>query len=152
MTTLSTNINSYGNSAPFTIDASSIYTVTAGCPCNNNNSNAQYAGPPVGVVSKIPFDGSAPTNLAEVDGSIGGIAVDAADVYWSTDTTVWKAPLAGGAATTIAGNLTNGRAAYQCNGCGGGQSQLSTSLALGPSSLYVAVDAANESSILEVAK
>jgi hypothetical protein len=85
-------------------------------------------------------------------GATGGIAVDATHVYWSTDTAAWKAPIAGGTPTPVAGNLGNGVAAYQCNNCGGGGSMpQGGSIALAPSALYVFAGG-TEQAILKVAK
>ncbi len=151
-TTLAADVNSYGNNVPFVADASNIYAIGAGCPCNDNNSNSSYSGPPQGSVTKIPLDGSASTILATFPGVAGGVAADVMGIYWSTDTSAWKVPMGGGAVTMLAGNLTNGTAAYQCNGCGGGGFPLATVIALGPSALYVGVEAATEAAILKVAR
>jgi hypothetical protein len=146
------DVSSLGFASVFDVDDANIYMINGGCPCNNNGSGNNSNVPllPTGTITKVPLSGAAPTTLATFEGLAGGIAVDAANVYWSTDTMAWKVPLAGGVATPIAGNLTNGAAAYQCIGCGGFPS--STTIAVGATSLYVAVEAVSESALLGVAK
>jgi hypothetical protein len=149
MTTLPINVNSYGNRSPFVADDASAYVIGSGCPCNND-SNGSYQGPPQGVLAKVPLHGGSSVQLATFSGLVGDIAMDGADVYWSTDASAWKIPLAGGRAKVVAGNLTSGIAAYQCNGCGGAPSQPSA-LAVGSSGLYIAVPSPS-SALLEVSK
>ena len=145
------NGGNFGGLGPLAADESSVYTISSGCPCNNDGDRPPYNGPPPGAVTRIPFDGSAPQRLATFWGSMGGIDVDSTHVYWSTDTTAWKVPLAGGTPVAVAGNLSNGVAAYQCmSGCGGGSSQSGpTSIAVASSALYVAATG-TEQSILRV--
>jgi hypothetical protein len=152
MSTLSSNGGPYGGGiGPLAADESSVYTISSGCPCNNDNQ--PYNGPPPGVVTRIPLDGSAPQTLARFWGTSGGIDVDSTHVYWSTDTAAWKVPLAGGTPTPVAGNLSHGVAAYQCmGGCNGGSSQSGpTSLAIASSAVYVAATG-TEQAILKVAR
>jgi len=153
MSTLSSNGGPFGGGiGPLAADESSVYTISSGCPCNNDD-NRPYNGPPPGAVTRIPFDGSAPQRLATFWGSTGGIDINSTHVYWSTDTTAWKVPLAGGTPVAVAGNLSNGVAAYQCmSGCNGGSSQSGpTSIAVASSALYVAATG-TEQSILKVAR
>jgi hypothetical protein len=154
MRTLSLDLNTYGYAVPFAVDETDLYAVAAGCACNNNQNNGnQTSGGvlPAGNVVKIPLGGGPSTVLAAFSGQVGGIGVDATAVYWSTDTSVWKVPRAGGAASPIAGNLMNSTAPFKCVTCGGGQPS-STAIAVGASSLFVAVTSPNENAVLEVAK
>jgi hypothetical protein len=147
--TLPFNVNSYGYRTPFVADDTNAYMVASGCPCNND-SNGQYRGPPQGVLTKIPLHGGPSVQLATFSGRVGDIAMDATNVYWSTDASAWKIPLAGGAAHPIAGNLTGGTPAFQCNGCSGGGDQ-PTALAVGSTGLYIAVPSPS-AALLEVSK
>jgi hypothetical protein len=151
MTTRPIDLNTFGRVAPFVADDTNIYAVAGGCPCNDNG-NMSYQGPPPGVVAKVPIQGGPSITLATISGDVSDVAIDATNVYWSTDTTAWKIPIAGGTATTVAGNLTNGAAAYQCNGCGSSSQNQSTTLAVGSSELYIAVTSATEAALLEVSK
>jgi hypothetical protein len=148
--TLPLPVNGYGSTAPFVADDANIYVVGGGCPCNNNG-NSSTQGPPQGVLARVPLHGGPSAQLAAFSGVVGGVATDGTNVYWSTDTSAWKAPLAGGAATVVAGNLTNGSPGYQCNGCGGGNSVQPTAIAVGSSALYIAIPAPS-SALLEVTK
>jgi hypothetical protein len=154
MTTLPINIVDYGFFS-FAVDDANVYGIAAGCPCGGNNGNNQQNGtlPPTGTVVKAPFDGRPSTVLATVSGQVGGIAVDATHVYWSTDTSAWKVPIAGAAAAPVAGNLSNGQAPFKCTTCGGGgqQNQFSA-IAVSASGLYIAVTGPAENALLEVAK
>jgi hypothetical protein len=138
--------NSYGGGA-FAADADNIYVVGSGCPCGNNSGN----GPPGGGVSKIAIRGGGGEPLAQFSGQAGGIAADATNVYWSTDTTLWKVPKAGGSAIEVAGNLTGGVPGLQCNGCGSGSSSTPISIALDATSVYLA-DHGTVNAVLKVAK
>ena len=133
-------------------DEANVYTLTGGCPCSGDN-NQPYTGRPLGGINKTPLAGGPTTTIFTFSGALGGIAVDSADVYWSTDTTAWKVPLTGGKATALAGNLTGGVAAYQCNGCnsGGSAQTESTAVALGASGLYIGATG-TENELLRVAK
>jgi hypothetical protein len=143
VTSVSTG-NSYFNT--FAADASYAYVVGSGCPCGGNNSG-NYSGPPTGNVTRIALDGSGSTVLADVSGQVGGVAVDASYVYWATDSTLWKVPIAGGVPTPMAGNLTSGQAALVCNGCSSAQTGTSP-VAVGGANVYVAAPGAG--AILEV--
>jgi hypothetical protein len=156
MTTLPIGVNTYWFGWPFVADDANLYAVGGGCVCNNNNNNNNNGSsglPPAGTVVKVPLGGRPSTTLATFSGEAGGIAVDSTHVYWSTDTTAWKVPIAGGVSTPVAGNLANGAVPVLCVSCGGGGSQnLPTAIAVGPSGAYIAVTGSNENAILEVAK
>jgi hypothetical protein len=149
-TALPINVNGYGNRTPFVADDTNAYFIGSGCPCNNNNGNQPYQGPPEGVLTKVPLHGGPAVPLATFSGQAGDIAMDGTNVYWSTDASAWKIPLGGGVAEVIAGNLTGGTPASQCNGCGGGQNQSST-VAVGATGLYIALPSPT-SALLEVSK
>ena len=130
-----------------------LYTVVASCPCNGNNNNNGNGLPPAGQVVKVPLGGGPSTTLARFTGQVGGVDLDATNIYWSTDTAAWSVPRAGGAATPVAGNLAAGSAPYICNNsCGGSGQSATTAIAVGATSLYLAVTAPADNAVLEVAK
>jgi hypothetical protein len=142
-----------GSSGVFTADATNIYFVTSGCPCDNNGPS--YNGPPTGQIVAVPIEGGAGTVLVpQFTGQASSIAVDATNVYWSTDSAVWTVPIAGGPVSSVAGNLTDGTAPYQCNGgCGSsGSGTTPTVIAVDATSVYIADYAANVNAILKVPK
>jgi hypothetical protein len=140
----------------FVADATNIYSVGSFCPCNGNGPS--YDGPPNGQVVMQPIGGGAQTVLARFTGAASSIAVDSDSVYWSTDTAVWKVPIAGGPALPVAGSLTsmsNGAsgAGYQCTGCGGGSpASVTTLIAVDATSIYIADFAPDVDAILKVPK
>jgi hypothetical protein len=145
--------STFGSSSVFTADATNIYLVTSGCPCNNNGPS--YNGPPTGQVVVLPIEGGAQTVLVpQFTGQASSIAVDATNVYWSTDSAVWTVPIAGGPVSSVAGNLTDGTAPYQCNGgCGSsGSGTTPTVIAVDATSVYIADYAASVNAILKVPK
>ena len=147
------NDNTFGPNFPFVVDDTNFYAALAGCPCNNGNgNNNQSTGlPPAGRVIAVPLGGGPSKPLATFSGLAGGIGVDGADVYWSSDTNAWKVPRAGGDVTAVAGNLTNGAQGATCNGsCGSGQGT-PTELAVGGGGLFISVPSP-ENALLEVGK
>ncbi len=143
-----------GGENAFSADDSSIYYLNGGCPCDNNNNNSSsnaYA-----EVAKVPLDGSPASIIATVAGMPGSIAVDAHDVYWTTDVAAWKVPLAGGQVTQIAGNLGAGAPPYMCsNGvCGipGNGPQDQVAITLGATDAFLYDQDVGVSAILQVAK
>jgi hypothetical protein len=145
--------STFGSSGIFTADATNIYFVTSGCPCNNNGPS--YTGPPTGQVVAVPIEGGAGTVLVQqFTGQASSIAVDATNVYWSTDSAVWAVPIAGGPVSSVAGNLTGGTAPSQCSGgCGSsGSGTTPTVIAVDATSVYIADYATNVNAILQVPK
>jgi len=156
-TALPIDFNTFGFGFPFVVDDANLYTVIASCPCNNDNGNSNNNNgsgvPPAGRVVKVPLGGGPSTTLATFNGQVGGIDLDATNVYWSTDTAAWRVPRAGGVATPVAGNLAAGAAPYICNNtCGGSGQSANTAIAVGATSLYIAVTAPTDDALLEVAK
>lgn len=145
------NLNLYGFSG-FTADANNAYVVGSGCgSCNNDSPN--YSGPPFGGVGMLPLDGNGPGSVfARFTGQALSVAVDRDHVYWTTDTALWKAPIAGGDVVQLAGGLGAGVPAYRCDGsCTSGPSSGTTmSIAVDATSVYIAASAAGV--ILKVAK
>jgi len=145
--------SSFGSSSVFTADATNVYFVTSGCPCNDNGPSTD--GPPTGQVVVLPVTGGAATVLVpQYTGQASSIAVDATNVYWSTDSAVWTVPIAGGPVSSVAGNLTGGTPPYQCTGgCGSpGSGTTPTVIAVDAPSVYIADYAANVNAILKVPK
>ena len=133
--------NSQGGSA-FTADAANIYVVGSSCPCNDDGS--PYTGRPTGQVVMVPIGGGPSTTLANFTGQASSIVLDSGNVYWSTDTDVWKVSTAGGPVSSVAGNLASAStvagaaAGYQCTSCGGSSPGLTTLIAVGGASVYIA--------------
>jgi hypothetical protein len=50
----------------------------------------------------VPIGGGSVVTLAPEQDSLGGIAVDEADVYWTNGDSVMRIPVDGGVATTLA--------------------------------------------------
>jgi len=150
MTELPIDINDYGMSL-FVVDDANAYAIAAGCPCNNNG-NPGGGALPKGSVVKVPLDGRPSTPLAAFSGVVGGVAVDSTHVYWSTDTSAWKVPLAGGTSAPVAGNLSNGVAPFRCASCGSPSQTQTSAIAVAASGVYLAVTGTNENAVLEVAK
>jgi hypothetical protein len=137
-----------GGGSAFAVDASNIYLLSGGCPCNGSPSDAIQS---TGLVAKVPLDGSPGTILARFVGLPGTIGVDASHVYWSTDVAIWRVPTAGGPEVAMAGNLGAGSASYLCtSGCSIPGSEVA--LALGPGSIFVEDGNASVNAILEVSK
>jgi hypothetical protein len=137
----------------FTADSHSAYIGWSTCNNNCGGSSPGGTGLYTGQVVRVPFDGTASQVLGPVTGQLGGMAADLNHVYWSTDTTVWKVPSAGGDEVPIAGNLTNGVPPAVCNSCGSPPSStLTYPLALDALSVYVADTTGTVDQILKVAK
>jgi hypothetical protein len=143
----------YGLEA-FTADANNAYAGSTGCPCNDNG--AESSGAPTGVVTIVPLGGGNIHNLANITGYLGAMGVDASNLYVLTDSTLWRVPLAGGAALPIAGNLTGGTAPVNCqnNSCSGyngsGSVPQAGDLVVGSNAVYLFDRSAGVYSILAV--
>jgi hypothetical protein len=82
-----------GNGSALAVDANNLYFGFDG------TDSADTVGP----VFQLPLAGGAPTTLAPGLHGIGGIAVDAANVYWTDRTgAILRVPIGGGAVTTLA--------------------------------------------------
>jgi hypothetical protein len=92
----------------------------------------------------VPIGGGPSTTLANFTGQASSIVLDSGNVYWSTDTDVWKVSTAGGPVSSVAGNLASAStvagaaAGYQCTSCGGSSPGLTTLIAVGGASVYIA--------------
>jgi len=156
-----------GGSA-FAADATNIYVLGSECSCNggngsNNNGGNNNGGNgnspdslPTGQVVVLPIDGGPATTLARFTGLASSIAIDSANVYFSTDTAVWKVPIGGNQSqvSVVAGNLTGGAPAYKCNGgsgCGSPGSVINV-IAVDATSVYIADIAPTVGAILKVPK
>jgi hypothetical protein len=136
------------NATLFTADADNLYFAGTSCPCNNGSGSGtgqSSGGLPVGAVFKTPLAGGPQTQLATAGGQLWSIVVDAASVYWSSDSGVWKVPIAGGDAVQVAGDLTDAMPVLCATGCGGpppgnpgGTTPTPVSIAVDATSLYVA--------------
>jgi hypothetical protein len=165
-TGLSTQLNNQsGGLNVFVADDNFVYVANSMCSCNNGNdkNNTNSNGTlPVGTINIVALNGSGGATLAQFRGMASGMAQDATYVYWSTDTTVYKVPKAGGVVTRIAGNLGNGTIPYLCQGCGSTTVTNSVAIAVDGTSVYIAdavpnidldTDAnVNVNAILKVAK
>ena len=143
--------NQNGGLNAFVADDTYIYVANGGCPCNDGQGISGIL--PKGTIDRFALDGSGGTTLAEFDGLVASMTRDATNIYWSTDTTVWKMPMAGGAAVRIAGNLMDGAAPDLCTGgCGSQMSNYYVSIAVDGTSVYIADGFSSVSAILKVAK
>ena len=77
--------------------------VRAGYVYGTLGNGGGATGPSVG---KLPTSGGTPISLGSSPGALNGLAVDATNVYWATDSAVMKAPIGGGGttATLVSGN------------------------------------------------
>lgn len=137
----------FGVSA-FTADNNYVYVATGGCSCDNYKSEIL----PSGTITRFTWDGSASMELAHFSGFIATMSIDGDSVYWATDTTVWKAPKAGGRATQLAGNLTNGATPHLCSDGCGIVSNSNLSLVVDNASVYVVDTWSGVNALLKVAK
>ncbi|MGH7269702.1 MAG: hypothetical protein ACREJ3_04665, partial [Polyangiaceae bacterium] len=141
--------NNQGGIGTFTADATNIYVIGSSCPCGPNSGS----GEPTGAVVKLPIDGSPGTVLAQVTGVADDIAVDSTDVYFATDSVVWKVPISGGEARAVAGNLTGGGPIPPgCSGSCGPPLSSVIAITLDAASVYIADTNTAVNSILKVAK
>jgi hypothetical protein len=140
--------NEGGGVNEFVVDDVNVYVASGGCPCNGESKGTL----PGGRIAKFALDGSGGTLLAEFDGMISSMAQDATQVYWATDTTLWKVPKVGGAAERVAGNLTNGAAPFVCTGDCAGPTSNPVAIAVGSSSAYIADGSPNVKAVLKVSK
>jgi hypothetical protein len=145
---LKVNGNFYGINA-LAAGADGIYAAGSGCACNNGNGS--QARPTTALV-RFALDGSSGTVIGNVTGRFNSIAVQGADVFVATETTVWRLPTTGGIANIVADNLAGGVQPYMCNGsCGMDTSTSSTvSIAVDPSFVYIADGSANVNAILRM--
>jgi hypothetical protein len=131
----------------FVADDTYAYIATGGCTCNDGqNTNA-----PLGRIDRIALNGGDRSTLAEFTGVASSMVRDATHVYWATDTTVWKVPMAGGPVTRLAGNLTKGLASA-CNGGCGVQPTSYVTIAVDATSVYIADGWPNVNVLLKVKK
>jgi hypothetical protein len=150
--TLQINVNTQGFNG-FAIDDANIYVLGSGCGCCScPNSSNTGGSAPTGAVAKIPLDGSTQTVLVRFSGQAESVAVDATNVYWSTDTGVWAVPITGGASVQLSGNLTGGQAGFLCSGgCGGGSNGGGSNvIAVDATSVYIADTNSAVDAILKV--
>ena len=102
-----------------------------------NCSDAGASGTPTTRVLRFPLDGSRSSvslvTTLTIE-SATGAAVDATDLYWVTTTAAWKAPLAGGGPTPVAGNLAP---MTTPSPCGYGKNE-SNAIALDAKNVYIA--------------
>lgn len=157
-TIISTQINgqSYGMSI-FAANDNYLFLSSSGCPCNNNQSNNNQSNNsgmlPIARIDRFAPDGSGGTNLAQFTGVVNAMTLDASFVYLATDTTVWKVPIAGGVATRIAGNLTDGAIPFQCDGsCSLPSKSAALSIAVDAKNLYIADVSPGVDAIFKVSK
>jgi hypothetical protein len=82
-----------GNGSPVAVDANNLYYGFHGLGGSNT----------YGPVLQLPLAGGTPTTLATGLHMVDGIAVDAANVYWTDNNgDVLRVPIGGGAVTTLA--------------------------------------------------
>jgi hypothetical protein len=115
-----------GDFTDFAADESYVYVVSSYCPCDNNNSGgfAQQ----VSQVTRTPISGGSSKTLSSSTGQAGRLALDsqAGTLYWTTESTLWKAPVVGGAAVAVAGNLSLGATTNDSDNCCMGNSGVSS--------------------------
>jgi hypothetical protein len=135
----------------FAANDSYLFVSSGGCPCGNNQSN-NGGILPTGRIDRFAPDGSGATLLAQFTGVVNAIVLDASFVYWATDTTVWKVPIAGGVAKRIAGNLADGAIPFQCDGSCSIPMNASISIAVDAKNVYIADVSPNVNAIFRVSK
>jgi hypothetical protein len=141
------NNQPFGVSA-FAADNNYVYVASGGCSCDNYQSEVL----PSGIITRFTWDGGTNTEIARFSGFIADMTIDGDAVYWATDTTVWKVPKAGGRATQLAGNLTNGATTHLCSGGCGMAMNSNLSLAVDSTSVYVVDTWSGVNALLKVAK
>jgi len=152
-TTISTPVNgqSFGMSV-FAANDNFLFVSSSGCPCNNDQANNNGVLP-TGRIDRFALDGSGGTNLAEFTGVVNAVVLDASFVYWATDSTIWKVPIAGGVAKRIAGNLADGATPFQCDGsCYIPSNGSAVSIAVDAKNVYIADVSPGVEAILRVSK
>ncbi len=65
------------------------------------SADVYWTGSGPGAVEGVPLDGGSVATIANDPHGGAGLAIDAANLYWSTAAGIFKAPLTGGAATNI---------------------------------------------------
>ncbi|HEY2511616.1 MAG TPA: hypothetical protein VGI39_12195 [Polyangiaceae bacterium] len=119
-------------------DASSVYVLNANvcCSCSGSESNNNTS------VVKYPAAGGPPELVLQTTltlESVQAAVVDSSSVYWVTYSAAWKAPLSGGEASPIAGNLTGGQVLPSSSPCNGGSGiGTSNAIALDATNVYIA--------------
>jgi len=131
----------------FSADNSYVYVASSGCSCDSYVSEIL----PSGTITRFTWDGSVSAELARFSGYTSAMTIDGDFVYWATDTTVWKVPKAGGLATQLAGNLTNGATPQLCSGCSP-TTNSNLSIAVDSTSVYVVDTWSGVNALLKVAK
>ena len=151
-TPISTQVNgqSYGISV-FAANDNYLFVSSSGCPCNNDQGNNNGILP-IGRIDRFALDGSGGTNLAQFTGAISSMVVDASFVYWATDTTVWKVPIAGGIAKRVAGNLMDAAIPSLCDGSCYLPMNATISIAVDARNVYIADASPGVGAILRVGK
>lgn len=146
--TISTQLNGQsGGLDMFVANDDFVFVAAGGCSCDGSTGTL-----PVGSINRFAPDGSGGTSLAQYTGLATSMALDGSYVYWSTDTTVWKVPIMGGAASRVAGNLTNGASPYVCSNNCGDQSSVAVSITVDAKYLYIADGNPSVNTILRVDK
>lgn len=150
-TVISTQVNGQSSGINlFVANDNFVFVASGGCPCNGGSGGNWEL--PVGSINKFALDGSSAINLAEFTGQINSLALDATDVYWATDTTVWKVPITGGSPVRLAGNLTDGASPYLCTSGCTDQSSTTVSIAVDTNYVYIADGSPSVNAILKVSK
>jgi hypothetical protein len=132
----------------FVADETQAYVAAGGCPCDGSAKNSS----PPGRIDKFALDGSGATTLAEFTGIVSSMARDVTHVYWATEDTIGRAPMAGGPATKLAGNLTKGMTKSACTGGCGAQLTNNVSIAVNATGVYVADGWPNVNALFKVKK
>jgi hypothetical protein len=147
-TSISMQLNNQSSSMGiFVADDKYAYVAVGGCPCSGPNTES-----PPGRIDRLALDGSGGSTLAEFTGVALNMVRDGTDIYWSTETTVWRVPMAGGPATRIAGNLTKGAPSTVCSGGCGMDPTKYVTIAVDATSVYIADGWPNVNALLKAKK
>ncbi len=76
---------------------------------DGNDLYVSYGAEGAMQIDRLPKTGGAPTTVVDKQDPANGFAIDANNIYWITDDTIFKVPRSGGSATKVVEKLEHGR-------------------------------------------